>query len=121
MADDQTTVNIPGTPAPAAGGVLPVHLMPEGLIQDWSTLPVDTAVDVRITKKDLDNLFFSIANSHTATDLTNRAFVQWSNGQVVEAQGNIEASRLSLVAGMNSLRFFFEAVIQAVVKGKQNG
>ena len=104
-----------GIGAPSGAEILPVHMIPDDILQKWAAIPADQAITVNITKQDLDNLFVAISNAHLALDTTNRAFVQWSNRQVLEAQSGLEISRHGLVAGMNSLRHFFEAIISRAV------
>ena len=112
--------NEQSTGSPAAPEILAIHMIPEDVLQRWSALPSGQLITVQITKQDLDNLFFSISNVHMSLDSTNRAFVSWSNKQMIEAQTGLENSRRGLVAGLNSLRFFFEAVISRVVGQSTN-
>lgn len=120
MTDDHGSTG-DGRTAETGRGFLPIHLMSEDILQEWSSLPNQTVITVAITKQELDNLFFALANTQNAIDMTNRAFVQWTNGQVPDAQSSLEASRSSVVNGMNALRFFFEAIVSGSVRGGHRG
>lgn len=113
--------NVQGINSPLGAEVLPIHMIPDELLQRWIALPSDQTITVNITKQDLDNLFFSISNAHMSLDATNRSFVQWSNRQVIEAQTGLEVSRQGVVAGLSSLRYFFEAVISRALERPENG
>ena len=98
---------------------LPDHyLIPESDIVRWLALSPTDAVEVRLTRPDLDNLFFGIVKSLEAQELMHDCLVKWTNNDIAGANEALAKSRFRVLEGHNHTRQFFGSIMRTA---KKNG
>ncbi len=106
MSDDQAP---PGTPKRQEP--LPERFsVPHEEIQKWVEFPSDAFVEVRLTKAELDQLFFGLTTLVGTQQAIQDALVKWSNGDVEGANKALDGSRRGNIIADNHVRRFFAAI-----------
>jgi len=89
--------------------------IPTQLIEKWIGLPPSTYISARLTRRDIDHLFFSINKSLQAQSLTQQCLIDWTNGRINDANVSLHESKRLLIDSGNDLRQFFTGILASVV------
>ncbi|MBW3098654.1 hypothetical protein [Pseudohoeflea coraliihabitans] len=89
--------------------------IPSQIIEKWVDIPETQFLDLRVTRVDMDRLYFSFDNMARAQALFQDAIIAHSNGQVDEANHLNHESRRLLIEAQNAHRLFFMALMSSVV------
>lgn len=101
------------TPPPSPGEqVLPQsYVFPTQLLEKWLAVPPGQYVEARLTRQDLDQLFFGLTKTLSALQSLEAALVRWSNNDLTGANEKLFESRRVAVEADNSVRQFFAALM----------
>ena len=88
--------------------------IPDQLVKAWVELPDSSYPDLKLTKKDLDHLFFAFTQLVRANNNFQSSVAELSRGHTDSATlFNQEATRLFRHADSNFRRFFFAVMLSA--------
>jgi len=88
--------------------------IPDQLVKAWVELPDSSYPDLKLTKKDLDHLFFAFTQMVRANNNFQSSVAELSRGHTDSATlFNQEATRLFRHADSNFRRFFFAVMLSA--------
>jgi len=75
-------------------------------------------LEIQITKRDVDKLFFSIVKGLNAQEATHACIVAWSNGETAAANEAMQRSKRLLIESQNEIRQFLAAIMAGSIKGQ---
>jgi hypothetical protein len=111
MSDDQATPHPPPPQPP-----LPEEFsIPRQVLDKWLSIPHADYINARLTRQDIDNLFFAINRSLQAQTATHDCLISWSNGSLVDANASLHNSKRLLIESGNNLRQFFTGLASSAV------
>ena len=93
-----------------------VQAIPDPLLAQWIEIPTSDALTVNVTRNDIDQLFFAINNLISAQHALQELLVFYSNGNLDEANDNMDRARRWSIESTNSLRSFFSGIIAGEMK-----
>jgi len=102
----------PQPPAAAPNEPLPErYAIPVQVIESWLKIPANDYVQVKISRADLDQLFFALTNITGTHQALQDALVKWSNGEVADANTFLDKSRRGNIIAENHIRRFFAGIM----------
>jgi hypothetical protein len=107
----------PETPQPPLPPLPQHYEFPYQLLDSWYGMQPGAYVDVRLTQRDFDRLFWGLTKTIQALDQTNQALVDWSNGRAADADLDLYNSKRLLLEANNEIRQFFAAVMVSATTG----
>lgn len=93
-----------------------VHTIPRSLIEQWTRLSPDDDVEIRLTKADIDNLFFSINGVISSLASIQEALIAYSNGNVDDANSHMDSSKRNNVEALNYIRSLMSSLIASAIQ-----
>jgi hypothetical protein len=91
--------------------------IPRQLLDHWISTGPNEYLEIQITKRDVDKLFFSIVKGLNAQEETHSSIIAWSNGNTVAANEAMQRSRRLIIESQNEIRQFLAAVMAGSIKG----
>ena len=92
--------------------------IPPATVARWLALPSDRPLEAPLTRADLDNLFFAIDFNQKAIFSVQKALIDYTNGQLDEANNASSVASVQLAESANRLRIFMNAIMaSATVQG----
>lgn len=112
---DETTPPDPAPLEPVDTPPLPQpYMLPTQLIEKWLQIPANQYVEARLTRNDLDSLFFGLTRQSRSIQHLEQALVRWANKDVDEANKALNESRRLTIEADNFIRQFFAAIMISV-------
>jgi hypothetical protein len=93
-----------------------VQAIPHAIIEQWIQITPDRYLDTRLTRTEIDNLFFAINNLITSQNALQDALLSYSQGNLDEANSSFDSSRRGSIESLNALRSFMSAVMASSVQ-----
>jgi len=85
--------------------------IPAATVKRWNDFPANAPLVLTLTRTDIDHLFFAIDENIRATQSLQKAIIDYSNGELPNAnQANADAQQ-RLGVSANRLRLFMNAVM----------
>ena len=91
-------------------------VIPQQLLDKWLALPLGHYVEARLTRNDIDQLFFALTRSFQAQQILHECLIKLSNGDTPSANVDLDRARRLAVEGDNNARKFFAALVSSVAK-----
>jgi hypothetical protein len=106
-------------PPPAPSLTPPEHFQfPTQLLEQWVDLSASEKLNVTLTRQDVDNLIFGLLRSGDAQEALSQALVAWSNGQVENANHQLNQFRKHNVDSLNYYRQFATGIMVSALRKK---
>lgn len=95
------------------------YAIPEADIVAWTALPLEHPIDLRLTKAEVDYLFFALDRLAHSLDETQVAVRKAMAGDVAGANTNLQLGLARAVDSQNSARHFLHSVIISTLRGQK--
>ena len=94
---------------------LPVYDIPPDVVQRWLELDDEAPLTFKVTRTDVDNLFFAIDGATRASQAVLAALISYSNGALEDANTANGIAVSQSAESMNRLRLFMTALMRSAV------
>jgi len=91
--------------------------IPETLLHQWLSLPMNQRVDAPLTRKVVEHLFFAIDKMARSQEHIHTCLIYLSNQQVDEANGALVESQRAVIESQNRLRQYLMEIIVDATRG----
>lgn len=91
------------------------YSFPTQLVERWIQIPPQNYIDARLTRQDLDQLFFGLSKAFQANQALMDCLIRWSNNDLTGANEALQEARRKAIEGDNSVRHFFAAIMAAAI------
>src|SRR4051812_44108192 len=95
--------------------------IPHQLIELWQVLPPERYLELRITRQDFDHLYASMNKGFLAQAAFRQSMIEYSNGNIPEANKLVHENTRLLIEAQNDLRLFTTAIMAASIQGLGRG
>jgi hypothetical protein len=95
-----------------------IHTIPRSLVEQWTKVSPDDDVEIRLTKADVDNLFFAINGAISSVASIQEALIAYSNGSVDEANGHMDSSKRSNFEALNYVRSLMSSLMASAIQNR---
>jgi hypothetical protein len=98
-----------------------LYEFPVQLLEQWIAIPPHERIAATLTKQDIDNLLLGLAKQSDAIASLDQTMVQWSNGEIGQANAALADSRRFNIEGLSRIRRFFTGLMVAALRGRSDG
>lgn len=95
-----------------------IHTIPRSLIEQWTKVSPDDDVEIRLTKADIDNLFFSINGVISSLGSIQEALIAYSNGNIDHANVLMDTSKRNNLEALNYVRSLMSSLIASAIQNR---
>jgi hypothetical protein len=92
--------------------------IPQALVDQWVQIPNQRKLSLRVTKGDIDALFFAVNNLINSQNQLQQSLIRYSNGEIDAANEHMDLSQRASIESLNSLRAFLTSLISSELHAK---
>jgi hypothetical protein len=90
--------------------------IPAQAVREWVKLPEDEPLNIELSRREVDHLFFAINKTILGQDALAAALLHYVNGSTTEAHAQMHAHQRELVEAQNRLRQFMTNVMLSATR-----